>query len=262
MKSSSCCLQDKVEVFIYVYSWVLHILYLRVDLLGNKTFWLWCFDGSSYHYCYPHRPLLHLQVNVTTYIVLLRGKVSIYLSLHSFVSLDGCWFIRFSRAGSVVLALHDASDVFLEVGKMSKYSGFEGIAAFSFVLFALSWVLLRLIYYPFWILWSTRFVYIQQLFYLECVLLDLCLKRCCWVAAIRLLWLWTRKSIQSKGRSTTTCSTLSCFVCLCFTYSGGFWFTGCLWNKYRIEASLVKMSDPVCSENLIWLWYACFGSLK
>ncbi|KAL1203699.1 Ceramide synthase LOH1 [Cardamine amara subsp. amara] len=64
---------------------------------------------------------------------------------------------RFSRAGSVILALHDASDVFLEVGKMSKYSGAESIAAFSFVLFALSWVVLRLIYYPFWILWSTSY---------------------------------------------------------------------------------------------------------
>lgn len=67
------------------------------------------------------------------------------------------YICRFSRAGSVVLALHDASDVFLEVGKMSKYSGFESIAAFSFVLFALSWVVLRLIYYPFWILWSTSY---------------------------------------------------------------------------------------------------------
>ena len=80
-----CWLQDKVEVFIYVYSWVLHILYLRVDLLGNKTFWLWCFDGSSYHYCYPHRPLLHLQVNVTTYIVLKRKGN--YLSIFTFFCL-------------------------------------------------------------------------------------------------------------------------------------------------------------------------------
>lgn len=63
---------------------------------------------------------------------------------------------RFARAGSVVLALHDASDVFLEVGKMSKYSGAEALASFSFILFVLSWVVLRLIYYPFWILWSTR----------------------------------------------------------------------------------------------------------
>lgn len=63
---------------------------------------------------------------------------------------------RFARAGSIILALHDASDVFLEVGKMSKYSGAEALASFSFILFVLSWVVLRLIYYPFWILWSTR----------------------------------------------------------------------------------------------------------
>lgn len=60
------------------------------------------------------------------------------------------------RVGSVILALHDASDVFLEVGKMSKYSGAEGLASVSFILFVISWVILRLTYYPFWILRSTR----------------------------------------------------------------------------------------------------------
>uniref|UniRef100_A0A5B7CB61 Putative ASC1-like protein n=1 Tax=Davidia involucrata TaxID=16924 RepID=A0A5B7CB61_DAVIN len=67
------------------------------------------------------------------------------------------YILRFARAGSIVLALHDASDVFLEVGKMSKYSGAETLASFSFILFVLSWILLRLIYYPFWILWSTSY---------------------------------------------------------------------------------------------------------
>lgn len=65
---------------------------------------------------------------------------------------------RFARVGSVVLAIHDASDVFLEVGKMAKYSGAETIASFAFIIFVLSWILLRLMYYPFWVLWSTRFV--------------------------------------------------------------------------------------------------------
>ena len=65
---------------------------------------------------------------------------------------------RFGRAGSVVLAIHDASDIFLEVGKMSKYSGAEGVASVAFIVFVLSWILLRLIYYPFWVLWSTRLV--------------------------------------------------------------------------------------------------------
>lgn len=67
------------------------------------------------------------------------------------------YIFRFARVGSVVLALHDASDVFLEIGKMSKYSGAETLASVAFVLFVLSWVLLRLTYYPFWILYSTSY---------------------------------------------------------------------------------------------------------
>ncbi|XP_016456413.2 ASC1-like protein [Nicotiana tabacum] len=73
------------------------------------------------------------------------------------------YIFRFARVGSVVLALHDASDVFLEIGKMSKYSGAEGLASFSFVLFALSWIVLRLTYFPFWVLWSTSYEVIQTL---------------------------------------------------------------------------------------------------
>ncbi|XP_058112377.1 ceramide synthase 1 LOH3 isoform X2 [Magnolia sinica] len=67
------------------------------------------------------------------------------------------YVLRFARVGSIVLALHDGSDVFLEVGKMSKYSGYEGIASVSFILFVTSWVILRLTYYPFWILRSTSY---------------------------------------------------------------------------------------------------------
>ncbi|KAM1622528.1 hypothetical protein ACFX2K_020998 [Malus domestica] len=73
------------------------------------------------------------------------------------------YIFRFARVGSVVLALHDASDVFLEVGKMSKYSGAEGTASFAFILFVLSWIILRLIYYPFWVLWSTSYEVILTL---------------------------------------------------------------------------------------------------
>ncbi|XP_052200029.1 ceramide synthase 1 LOH3 [Diospyros lotus] len=65
------------------------------------------------------------------------------------------YILRFARVGSVVLALHDATDVFLEVGKMSKYSGAETIASFSFIIFVLCFFLLRIIYYPFWVLRST-----------------------------------------------------------------------------------------------------------
>jgi ceramide synthetase len=63
---------------------------------------------------------------------------------------------RLSRPGSVILAIHDATDIFLEVGKMAKYSSCEWLAVLAFVLFAASWVLLRLIFFPFWILRSAR----------------------------------------------------------------------------------------------------------
>ncbi|MQL69915.1 hypothetical protein Taro_002217 [Colocasia esculenta] len=67
------------------------------------------------------------------------------------------YIFRFARVGSVVLALHDASDVFLELGKMCKYGGYDFIATIAVALFALSWVLLRLTYFPFWIIRSTRY---------------------------------------------------------------------------------------------------------
>ncbi|KAJ7528595.1 hypothetical protein O6H91_15G009500 [Diphasiastrum complanatum] len=59
------------------------------------------------------------------------------------------------RAGSIVVALHDVTDVLLESAKLCKYAGREVEASFLFAVFALSWLLLRLIYFPFWIIWST-----------------------------------------------------------------------------------------------------------
>ncbi|KAG7979021.1 hypothetical protein I3843_05G109500 [Carya illinoinensis] len=81
----------------------------------------------------------------------------------TFILIVLSYIFRFARVGAVVLALHDASDVFLEVGKMSKYSGAERIASFAFIIFVLSWILLRLLYYPLWVLWSTSYEVILTL---------------------------------------------------------------------------------------------------
>ncbi|KAM6571902.1 ASC1-like protein [Cannabis sativa] len=88
-----------------------------------------------------------------------RSDFGVSMSHHvaTFILIVLSYIFRFARVGSVVLAIHDASDVFLEVGKMSKYSGAEVVASSAFILFVLSWIILRLIYYPFWILWSTSY---------------------------------------------------------------------------------------------------------
>ncbi|CAH2036258.1 unnamed protein product [Thlaspi arvense] len=57
--------------------------------------------------------------------------------------------------GSIILAIHDASDVFMESAKIFKYSGKELGASVCFGLFAISWFLLRLVYFPFWIIRAT-----------------------------------------------------------------------------------------------------------
>ncbi|XP_060206484.1 alternaria stem canker resistance protein 1-like [Lycium barbarum] len=65
------------------------------------------------------------------------------------------YIFRIARGGSVVGIIHDGSDVLMEFAKMSTYSGFHTIADISFGFFALSWLLLRLIYFPFWVIRST-----------------------------------------------------------------------------------------------------------
>lgn len=72
-------------------------------------------------------------------------------------------FTRFFRCGSIVLALHDTSDVFMETAKLFKYCGKEMAASMCFGLFAISWLLLRLIYFPFWIIRSSSYDLIQHL---------------------------------------------------------------------------------------------------
>lgn len=67
------------------------------------------------------------------------------------------YFCSFFRVGAIILALHDASDVFMESAKIFKYSENEFGASLCFALFALSWLLLRLTYFPFWIIRATRY---------------------------------------------------------------------------------------------------------
>lgn len=73
-------------------------------------------------------------------------------------------FGRFFRIGSVVLAVHDASDVFLEGAKIFKYSGNEVGASVLFGMFAVSWLILRLVIFPFWVIRATRLTFLSTLF--------------------------------------------------------------------------------------------------
>uniref|UniRef100_A0A2P2KGI1 Uncharacterized protein MANES_10G071500 n=1 Tax=Rhizophora mucronata TaxID=61149 RepID=A0A2P2KGI1_RHIMU len=88
-----------------------------------------------------------------------RKDFSVMMSHHviTVVLIGFSYITRFFRVGSIVLALHDASDVFMEAAKIFKYSGSELGASICFGLFAISWLMLRLIFFPIWVIKSTRF---------------------------------------------------------------------------------------------------------
>ncbi|VDN60480.1 unnamed protein product [Dracunculus medinensis] len=61
------------------------------------------------------------------------------------------------RAGTLVLFCHDLADIFIELGKLFRYAGWETALLIDFIVFFFLWVLTRLIYYPFWFIRSVLF---------------------------------------------------------------------------------------------------------
>ncbi|KFK39245.1 hypothetical protein AALP_AA3G219300 [Arabis alpina] len=95
-----------------------------------------------------------------------RKDFSVMMSHHviTILLISYSYLTSFFRIGAIILALHDASDVFMETAKIFKYSEKEFGASVCFALFAISWLLLRLIFFPFWIIWATS---IELLGYLD-----------------------------------------------------------------------------------------------
>lgn len=65
------------------------------------------------------------------------------------------WCANYIRIGTLVLLVHDASDVLLESAKMFNYAGWETTCNSIFVVFALVFVVTRLIIFPFWLIHCT-----------------------------------------------------------------------------------------------------------
>eukprot|EP00271_Cylindrocystis_brebissonii_P002187 TRINITY_DN1257_c0_g1_i3.p1 TRINITY_DN1257_c0_g1~~TRINITY_DN1257_c0_g1_i3.p1 ORF type:complete len:302 (+),score=54.02 TRINITY_DN1257_c0_g1_i3:759-1664(+) len=73
------------------------------------------------------------------------------------------YYARFGRIAAIVVAIHDLSDVFLELAKLNRYLDSEFGATVFFALFALSWLLLRIIYFPVHIIRATSYEVLQSL---------------------------------------------------------------------------------------------------
>lgn len=65
--------------------------------------------------------------------------------------------VNFTRVGVVVILLHDVSDIFLEAAKLLRYARRATLAWVPFVMFFLSWVGLRCVIFPLFVIRSTLF---------------------------------------------------------------------------------------------------------
>ncbi|XP_059647791.1 ceramide synthase LOH2 [Cornus florida] len=104
-----------------------------------------------------------------------RKDFSVMMSHHviTVILIGYSYLTSFFRIGSVILALHDASDVFMEAAKVFKYSRKELRASVFFGLFAISWLILRLIVFPFWIIKASSYHVCQVLKITDAYLISL-----------------------------------------------------------------------------------------
>ncbi|XP_019165278.1 PREDICTED: LAG1 longevity assurance homolog 2-like [Ipomoea nil] len=94
-----------------------------------------------------------------------RKDFAVMMSHHiiTVILISYSYITRFFRIGLVILALHDASDIFLEAAKLNKYSKKEFGASLCFGLFAISWLVLRLVVFPFWVIKASSFYILEVL---------------------------------------------------------------------------------------------------
>lgn len=109
---------------------------------------------------------LGLYVHQVVYLFL-DTKTSDFPALlaHHFITMSivvGSWSVSFTRIGAFTMALHDVSDIFLELAKCFNYSKIAhpkfGIGSdVAFVVFAISFFALRLGVYPKHVVYSAMF---------------------------------------------------------------------------------------------------------
>uniref|UniRef100_A0A8C6RBG2 Ceramide synthase 2 n=2 Tax=Nannospalax galili TaxID=1026970 RepID=A0A8C6RBG2_NANGA len=82
-------------------------------------------------------------------------KEQIIHHVATIILLSFSWFANYVRAGTLIMALHDSSDYLLESAKMFNYAGWKNTCNNIFIIFAIVFIITRLVILPFWILHCT-----------------------------------------------------------------------------------------------------------
>ena len=88
----------------------------------------------------------------------------------------------------LIIILDDSYDLFLESAKIAKYCGKQVFADIGFVFFTLTWVIFRLILFPFYILYFG--VYTMGLSMVPCLLLFILCSISCLLVVLHYYWFY------------------------------------------------------------------------
>nr|CAB3230110.1 LAG1-like1 [Phallusia mammillata] len=151
------------------------IFYVGVFLCGVALFYgtncPWkteiCWQGypekqmlTPLKYWYYHMELAFYTSCIVSQFFDVKRKDFWPMCLHHFATICLIAFsycINMLNVGGLIMALHDLSDIFLEGSKLMKYSKYESLGTLGLVLFGVSFSLVRLVYFPFWVLYSVYF---------------------------------------------------------------------------------------------------------
>lgn len=139
----------------YLWAFVFGFYYL------SKTPWFW--DSREYWNKYPFHELslevyIHYMAEFGFYGSLIfsqffdvKRKDFVVMCIHHHVTvllLTIAYVANMTRAGAIILLLHDAADIFLELAKMANYAKWQKLCNTFFLLFAVVFIVTRLIIYP------------------------------------------------------------------------------------------------------------------
>nr|XP_015823606.2 ceramide synthase 5 [Nothobranchius furzeri]XP_054601972.1 ceramide synthase 5 [Nothobranchius furzeri] len=148
--------------------------YLVICIYAMNHLWVspWMWDLRKCWHNYPFQPLSPQQYNyyvaelafywslMVSQFTDVKRKDYIMMFVHHLATI---LLITFSytnnmlRAGTLVMCVHDASDIFLEAAKLANYAKYQRLCDGLFVLFSFSFFLTRLVIFPFWIVYSVLF---------------------------------------------------------------------------------------------------------
>ncbi|XP_045770696.1 ceramide synthase 5-like isoform X1 [Maniola jurtina] len=178
-------------------------------ILWDKD-WLW--DIDQCYIGYPHQGITsdiwwYYMVSAAFYWALtmsqfwdVRRKDFWQMFVHHIATialLSFSWVCNLHRIGTLVLLLHDCTDIFLEAAKAAKYANYQKLCDAIFTVFTVLWIVTRLGIYPFYIIWSTsiRAPMLLPMFAAYYIFNSLL----CLLLALHMLWTWLILQVAYKS---------------------------------------------------------------